>query len=266
MDSKKIVNLTNRVAYFSVALLAYWAFIFIVITVFDLKVFKENITQAFYLSILGIFSLLSGAIILNIMLNMTRISECMEVKEGFSSSSKPAKRKIILISLGLFPLITILLFMGDYASSIKKKESLVSAAEYLAIESEREIDLLIKYKFGEEYIETASDVLKVLTKVEKKFPDIRVVVQDTIDGREVFLSFGKWHSSDDEKIYKKEDHIFSASQEDREYLKKIYSGNEEKIKFGAHDGSYELYFPVVKNGSVIVLYLSDSQRYGKFGS
>jgi len=125
MDSKKIVNLTNRVAYFSVALLAYWVFIFVVITVFDFKVFKENITQEFYLSILGIFALLSGAIILNIMLNMTRISECMEEKRSEILPEVERNGKKLMFAIGLFPVIVALLFLGDYARSIKKKDHLL---------------------------------------------------------------------------------------------------------------------------------------------
>ena len=46
----------------------------------------------------------------------------------------------------------------------------------------------------------------------------------------------------------------------------MFSGSVNKVKFSAHDGSYELYFPIMKDGNVIVLYLSDRQRYGKIGS
>ncbi len=266
MESKKVVNFTNRVAYFSVALLAYWVFIFVVITVFDLKVFRENITQAFYLSILGIFALLSGAIILNIMLNMTRISECMEANGNIISPQKDKKKRSVFLAIGLFPLIVVFLFLGDYASSIKKKGLLVDAAKYLTIENQDSIKLLVNYEFDENYIEKTSDILKVLTKVEKKFPDIHVVVQDTLGSNSVFLSFGRWYSSDKDKMHKKEDYIFSATQEDREYLKMVFSEKHTKEKFSAHDGKYELYFPISMNGKIIVLYLTDRQRYGKFGS
>ncbi|VAX09703.1 hypothetical protein MNBD_GAMMA26-1167 [hydrothermal vent metagenome] len=266
MNLKKIVDLTNRVAYFSVALLAYWVFVFVVITVFDLKVFRENITQAFYMSILGIFALLGGAIILNIMLNMTRISGCMEAKESSNTATHGTKKRNIVLAIGIFPVIVALLFLGDYASSLKKKEHLVGAAEYLASENKESIKLLINYEFEETYIEKTADVLKILTQVEKKFPDIRVVVQDSVGDNNVFLFFGKWHNSKDEKIFKKEDYIFPASQEDREYLKRVFSSSYSEIKFSAHDGKYELYFPIREHGRVIVLYLTDRQRYGKLGS
>ena len=121
MNPAKIVQLTNRVAFFSVGLLAYWVFIFVAITVFDFKIFRENITQAFYLSILGVFSLLGGAIILNIMLNMTRISEYFERKEGDVKSYKKPNKRVIAAALVSFPIIFGLLFLGDYRSSVKKK-------------------------------------------------------------------------------------------------------------------------------------------------
>jgi len=69
----KIIALTNRVALVAMILLLYWVFIFISITVFDFKVFKENITETFYLSVIGILALLAGAVIVNVMFNLTKI-------------------------------------------------------------------------------------------------------------------------------------------------------------------------------------------------
>lgn len=47
MDNKTIIKWTNRIALFVIILLVYWVFIFISITVFGLKVFRENITELF---------------------------------------------------------------------------------------------------------------------------------------------------------------------------------------------------------------------------
>ena len=61
-----IVKITNKIAIITVVLLMYWVFIFVSSMVFGFKVFQENMTEMFLLSILGIFAILSGAIILNI--------------------------------------------------------------------------------------------------------------------------------------------------------------------------------------------------------
>lgn len=266
MDSANVVKLTNKAAFIAVGLLAYWVFIFVAITVFDFKVFKENITQAFYLSILGVFSLLGGAIILNIMLNMTRISESLESRSTHVAASREISRKWKLAVALSFPAIFILLYVGDLGSSMKKRDVLVEAATYLAEEHRTTIEALGGYTFGPAYLELAANSLKVLTKVEKKFPTVAVVVSDVIEGKPVFLAFNSWYSPNEVRQPTKEDFIFPASKTEREHLTGIFTGDTSQVHFTAHDGRYELYFPVKTSRGVVVLYLSDSQRYGKYGS
>ena len=69
-----IVRLTNQVALVSMLILIYWVFIYVSIEVFGFKVFRENITQVFMFSILGIFSILVGAIILNIITSVPTLN------------------------------------------------------------------------------------------------------------------------------------------------------------------------------------------------
>jgi uncharacterized membrane protein len=45
----------------TVVLLVYWIFAFVSIQVFGFKVFRENLTQIFAMSILGIFAVLGVA-------------------------------------------------------------------------------------------------------------------------------------------------------------------------------------------------------------
>lgn len=75
MNNKFLVKLSNAIGLISIVLLVYWVFTFIVITVFNFKVFRENMTETFYLSVLGIIALMLGSLIINIMLNLTRIAE-----------------------------------------------------------------------------------------------------------------------------------------------------------------------------------------------
>ena len=90
-----IAKITNRTALVTVTLLVYWVFIFISCTVFDFTIFKEGLTTAFGLSVLGIFAVLSGAIILNIMYNLTAIAEARQpVVETSSTSRRPLARTL----------------------------------------------------------------------------------------------------------------------------------------------------------------------------
>lgn len=266
MDAVKIVKLTNKVAFYSVGLLAYWVFIFVAITVFDFKVFKENITEAFYLSILGLFALLGGAIILNIMLNLTRIAECLERESGYPDAKGRLNKKWAIVAAASFPVIFGLLFLGDMSSSIRKKGLLIETATYLMSEHRDSINVLANYSFSPAYVDKASDILKVLSRIEEKFPHVSLIVRDTIDSKPVLLEFTPWNRKPNETDFKKEDFIFAASKPEREHLGSVFDGKESSVHFSAHDGRYELYFPIKTEHGVIVLYLSDRQAYGKLGS
>jgi hypothetical protein len=64
----------------------------------------------------------------------------------------------------------------------------------------------------------------------------------------------------------KKNYILETTQEEREYLNKVFKEGNKKVRFSAHDGQYELYYPYFKGNKRIVLYFSDYQRYGKLGS
>jgi len=101
-----------------------------------------------------------------------------------------------------------------------------------------------------------------------------LIVPDQIDNKKVFLGFGGKIDTDEEtavdkpkqKRVDKPQFKYSASRKEREYLEKVFAGKEYNYKFSYDKGNYQLYFPALINGRKIVLYFSDYQRYGKFGS
>ncbi len=57
MNIKQLVKISNIIALISIILLVYWVFIFIIAVVFGIKIFRENITEIFGFSILGILAI-----------------------------------------------------------------------------------------------------------------------------------------------------------------------------------------------------------------
>ena len=120
MNYKTLVKLSNIIGIISIILLVYWVFVFISITVFGLKIFRENITETFYLSVVGVLALMLGSLIINVMFNLTRIAEKHNQDE--LSVPKQVNKKMGLLFGLSFPLIFGLLFAGDYITSRKKEE------------------------------------------------------------------------------------------------------------------------------------------------
>lgn len=265
MNNKTLVRLSNIIGITSIVLLVYWVFIFIAITVFGLKVFRENLTDTFYLSIVGILALMFGALIINVMLNLTRIAEKHNQDAIITTKNKPKKLGLVF---GLsFPIVFGLLFAGDYLTSRKKEKMLISSAKSIIENNLTKSNKLVNYSFDEKWILETEDILELYSKTDKHFPYVSVIVSDSIDNVPMFLGFANYYRADDDTTRPiKKNFIRQTTQEERAYLKNVFFKNNNEVRFSASKGQYELFFPHSKNGRKIVLYFSDYQRYGKIGS
>ena len=264
MNNKALVRLSNIIGITSIILLVYWVFIFISITVFGLRVFRENLTETFYLSVVGILALMFGALIINVMFNLTRIAE---KHNQDSNDSKRTSKKLGLIFGLSFPLVFGLLFGGDYLTSSKKEKMLISSAKSIIESNIEKSNKLVSYSFDEKWIIETNDILDLYSKTDKHFPYVSVIVADSIDKSQVFLGFREYYGKINDTIPPvKKDFIQQTTKEEREYLTNVFYKNYDGVRFSASDGQYELFYPYFKDGKRIVLYFSDYQRYGKIGS
>jgi len=266
MNNKSIIKWTNRISLIAIALLIYWVFIFISITVFDFKVFKQNITQSFYLSILGILAVLMGAVIVNVMFNLTSISKSLLNREtaGATATIKSGNKLIFALLLS-FPVIFLFLVFGDYRTSKLRENNLIKAAKYSIDDSSQISKQLLNYKFTKKYIQQTAANLKLIAKQAESFPSISIIVKEKINNKQVFLRFTSYYHTT-KKSNIKLDYIYSSSPKEKEYLKSVFDGKNNKHLFSAADGNYELYYPYQENNKTIVLYFTDRKRYGKMGS
>lgn len=263
MNHDFLIKTTNKVAFWSVIALFYWIFIFIVITVFDLKIFRENITETFLMSVMAIFALLGGALVLNIMSNLSKISASVVAQSDAPKSV--STKKWWLLS---FPIILALLVVGNALSAHNKEKMLVNAAESLIAQNPKYNQLFANYSFDETYIKNTALALEVIQKIDKFFPSVMVIQQDEIDGKPVFLKFNEYFSDSEEqpKTLTKQSHIFTTGSIERKYLAQVFQRKSDKHLFVSDKGRYELFYPVTVSDKRYVMYFSDYQRYGKIGS
>ena len=286
MNAKKLVKATNIVGMVAVVLLVYWVFALILIQVFGLKVFREHITEIFLMSILGIFAVMGGTLMLNIMLNLTRIAE-----RGQEEESKGGRKTLYLL-LAVFPLLAALLFGGNYLTIQQKRDILIQSSERIVKDNPAQIDALADYRFDLAYIRKTSEILDLMAKDNSSFKSAVIIVPDEIDNKPVYLAFSADSSrltlcdevvpttnqnaegSDNfvvnrngEKVaVKKTDYVYSPDLKEREYLQKVFVGQTQEMRYEAEDGHYSLCHPYRKNGKTIILCFSDYQEYGKIGS
>ena len=261
MNPKQLVRMSNIIGIISIILLTYWVFAFITIEVFKLKVFRENLTQTFYMSVLGILALMVGALIINIMFNLTRIAQ----KHNQDESITKKRKKAVWFLLTCFPILLLVLFGGDYLTSKKKEIILVKSAESIIETNTKKSNHLVKYKFDKKWIEETEEILEVLSKTDKNFPYISILVKDSIDQEPIFLGFSRYYNEDTITRYKK-DFIRETNQLEREYLNSVFDNENKDYRYSSHDGKYELFYPYFKGQKKIIIYFAEYQKYGKIGS
>ena len=264
MNPKRLVKLSNTIGIISIILLIYWVFTFITIEVFGLKVFRENLSETFYMSVLGILALMSGALMINLMFNLTRIAQ----KHNQDSEVVKTSFKYQWALIVSFPLLLIVLFGGDYLTSKRKEELLVKSAESIIKNNPLKSDKLVQYSFDKKWIFETEDILEIFSKTDENFPHVSILVKDSIDNSIVYLGFSQHNqiSLRDTLPLKKNNFIKSTSQPEREYLIKVFEQGLNEYRYSSHDGNYELFYPYFKGPYRIVIYFSEYQRYGKIGS
>ena len=294
MNAKKLVKATNIIGMVAVTLLVYWVFALILIQVFGLKVFREHITEIFLMSILGILAVMGGTLMLNIMLNLTRIAERGQEEEVRGG------RKTVYLLLAVFPILAALLFGGNYLTIRQKRDILTQSSERIVKDNSAQLDALADYRFDLAYIKKSSEILDLMAKDDLSFKSAMIIVPDKIDNKPVYLAFSAdsrlnvggeavpaasqneavpaanqnvegndnfvMDRNGEKVMIKKMDYVYSPNLKEREYLQKVFAGQTQEMRYEAEDGHYSLCHPYRKNGKTIVLCFSDYQEYGKIGS
>lgn len=260
MNSKTLVRLSNIIGTIAIALLIYWVFIFISYQVFGLKLFRDKITETFFTSIIGILALMFGALIINLMFNLTRIAE-KHNQDEITPLKKASKQLKWLLALS-FPLILGMLFFGDYLTSENKEKLLIQSAQSIINDNSKKADKLVNYSFDKKWIMETQHILDLLSKTDKNFPSITVIVSDSIDNSRVLLGFRNFQLVSDTLPPSRITYIQATSKEEREYLYNVFDKGSKDIKFSSENGQYQLFYPYFSNNKKIVIYFSDYQRYG----
>ena len=266
MNPKQLVKLTNTVGIVSFVLLIYWIFIFILVQVFNLKIFRQHLSEIFALSITGIIALMAGALMLNIMFNLTRIAE-----RGSETDSPKKGKKIIVLMILMFPVLAGVLFAGNHLSLQRREQALQQAGQALVQQNVRGIQAAAQYRFTPEYIRQTSDYLKVVEQANTSFQRAVIIVPDEVDGNRVYLRIAsdavKNDASEAAPPLDKRNFLYRAETFEHDYLHNTFAQHLTQPYFAQRENNYFLYLPQQQDGkTTAILLLTDYYPYGKFGS
>ena len=264
MNPKQLVKLTNTVGIVSFVLLIYWIFVFILVQVFNLKIFRQHLSEIFALSITGIIALMAGALMLNIMFNLTRIAE-----RGSETDSPKKSKKIIVLMILMFPVLAGVLFAGNHLSLQRREQALQQAGQALVQQNVRGIQAAAQYRFTPEY-------LKVVEQANTSFQRAVIIVPDEVDGNRVYLRIASDSGASDavknvasEAVppLDKRNFLYRAETFEHDYLHNTFAQHLTQPYFAQRENNYFLYLPQQQGGkTTAILLLTDYYPYGKFGS
>jgi hypothetical protein len=271
MNYRNWVKWSNTIGLVSIVALVYWVFIYAVVEIFELRIFRERITNTFLFSVFGILAVMAGTLMVNVMFNLTRIAERRD-PDAPSPASGTRRGKWPWFALA-FPLVAGLLFAGDRLSAQRKEKMLIESAQALFAGSPGMLARLREYRFDESWIRAASDALELYAKADGAIDRVALLVQDEVGGMPVILRFNggcaACRESGEENPSgkpRKQDFVQGTTAEERSYLESVFSGRERNPRFSATRGWYELFYPHTENGRTVVFHFSDYQRYGRLGS
>ena len=139
---------------------------------------------------------------------------------------------------------------------------MIQSAQSIINDNSKKADRLVNYSFDKKWIMETGQILDLLSKTDKNFPSITVIISDSVDNSRVLLGFRNFQMVNDTLPPSKMTYIQATTREEREYLYKVFDEGSKDIKFSSENGQYQLYYPYFSNNKKIVIHFSDYQRYG----
>ncbi|GHV08651.1 hypothetical protein FACS189485_20390 [Spirochaetia bacterium] len=264
MNPKKMVRLSNTIGFIAVLALIYWVIIFVTTQVFGLKIFTAKITQTFGFSIIGILVLMFGALIINIMFNLSRIADKINNDNNNEIIQKTKGKGIIVFFVSL-PVIICALFFGSYLSTKKIENELKKSADEIINSYNSEIDKISNYTFDKEWINSATNLLSFMVKIDPNFNNVAIIFEDEVNGNMFYLTFYNGREIKEETL-NKVNFIRDYELKEREYIETVFKENNDQKYFMSNDGSYHLFIPYENDGKRMLFFFSDQRNYGALRS
>ncbi len=267
MNAKTYVKISNVIGLVSIILLVLWVFSYILIEVFDLLIFRKNMTETFMLSIVALIAVLAGALFVNVMFNLTRIAD----KHNIDDDSKTVSKKAIVGLVMIFPLIASLLFTGNYFSENKKESFMMQSTKNFLSKSTIFHDRLENIEFDEQWVDNLAEELQMFNSKELNFDNPSVLFHLNLEGKSKFYlvkysdTYNTKQLTDSLPINLSRYRVY-YNELDREYYDRVFQQGYKEHRFIRNGNYFKLEFPYTYKGKTVVIRTSDYQQYGKFGS
>ncbi|MDR1341117.1 MAG: hypothetical protein LBK58_13840 [Prevotellaceae bacterium] len=262
-----MAKLSNIVGLVGIFALIYWIVIKMTTDVYRLKIFQEKTSDLFGWSIAGILAMMFGALMINIMFNLSRIADKLDNEEQIKVQ---VSKKWIFAFLISLPLVVGGLFLGNNVSIKKFEDKVLTISESTVhYYSSNLDDIILSYAFNTEWVNKTDNLITILEHYDTLSLRVSIIFEDEIDEIPVYLIFNR--KNGDNGIKCKKDYLLMCSSTTREYIDKVFKENYSQPYFGVEEerrsrSEYGLYIPYEKNGKKAILLFFTYSRWGELGS
>lgn len=288
MNHAVMVKWLNRLVVLVLVLLSYVFFIFVFSDIFNLKVFTRTGNNLFGYGVSGLFAVMGAALILNIMLNLSRIADGVEQTVYHRNAEQHVatsqhKRWWLWLAGFLLSLVLIggALLSGDrYTRMIKKRLMMATAAQVIQ-ERSSQFNQIVSLPLTENdtaAVQAISDQLKLVRQIERHVDNIHLLLPARYHGEAVVVQLDQ-HSAIADPIATDatlntsktpsvdvNNMLFSSDMSQRQWLQRVFAGQETAPRYSYENDNYELFYPVKLHAGWVVFYFTDRHAYGKVSS
>ena len=254
MNPKKMVKISNTIGLIAVLALLYWFITSAAAEIFGLSII-QTVTQTFSSNISGIFTVLLGVLIVNVMFNFSRIADKISGDAGAAGKKTGIG---IIVFICTLPLLIGGLFLGNSLSVKKAEKELITSADGMVRTYRAEIEQMSNYTFSRNWVANTASLLSLMTRLGHN--DIAVIVEDEINESTVYLTFDELSGPNDRNEYERMDFVKRYSPEEREYFKKVFGDDHIEKYFASNKGAYQLFVPYENDDKKIILFFTDKKR------
>jgi len=258
----RLANLSIWIILVTIGIIILWFIAFILMQVFDLKVFALKSTEFFYLLIFAAFAIVACAAGLNISLNISIVAENMMDKQD-KKEKKGYYKKILAWSGAAALLLAAFLFTADFFSRNYEKNRLIAESKEIIGTYQNSLNKIADGLTDRAQLKNLPGILSILSEQKEDFPDVELITAADYDNQAVYLSIKPGTKEEDLQLPYYGNSFYRATREDGWYLDNVFKKNYDGIFFYSKDNGYYLYYPVqVKGRRFILLFF----KYNSFGS
>lgn len=261
---KKLAQITYLIALISICLLITWSIGVLVTTVFNLKVFQENTTEFALLSILPILATVAGAGIINVISNISIITNHLA---GINSDEVKNDKKVkigtrILLYGNL--LLVFGLFAGSKISDKIKESDLKREIEAIKLSNKSVIDKIPGPNLDTNSVNETQKILEYIGKTNIKLTDPVAIFQGTYKGQKVLFSVAA--GSECHHYLDTTNHLYRTSENTRSKIFDALNSDNESAFVALDENLYEIFVLVKYSHTPFILRMSKYNRYGRISS